>query len=123
MPDFAALSEAPGASLQTYMDWKSQARWSAAPAALQYGDLHGIPMMLVLCEKGRMGDTFPQTFRCSCITTIPFLFCLLSTPSGSIQGFPAEPIAVLRLDYVASCCRCLDLRLRTSENFTTFVQV
>ncbi|KAK9815938.1 hypothetical protein WJX72_012295 [[Myrmecia] bisecta] len=31
---------------------------------LQYMDLYGIPCMLFLCEKGRMGDTFPQTFSC-----------------------------------------------------------
>ena len=49
-------------------------------ASLQYSDLHGLPCILVLCEKGRMGDTFPQTF----------------------------------------CC--LDLRIRTSDNHTTFVQ-
>ena len=47
---------------------------------LKYGDLHGIPCLLILCEKGRMGDTFPQTFG------------------------------------------CLDLRIRTSDNATTFVQ-
>ena len=47
---------------------------------LQYGDLHGVPCLLILCEKGRMGDTFPQTFQ------------------------------------------CLDLRIRTSENATTFIQ-
>eukprot|EP00854_Cymbomonas_tetramitiformis_P002143 gene2143-2845_t len=47
---------------------------------LQYSDLYGVPMLLILCDKGRMGDTFPQTFD------------------------------------------CLDLRLRTSRNFTTFVQ-
>ena len=49
-------------------------------ATLQYSDLHGVPCLLVLCEKGRMGDTFPETF----------------------------------------CC--LDLRIRTSDNHTTFVQ-
>ena len=47
---------------------------------LQYSDLHGVPCLLILCEKGRMGDTFPQTFA------------------------------------------CLDLRIRTSDNATTFVQ-
>ena len=92
VPDFAALSEAPGASLQTYLDWKSQARLSGAPAALQYGDLHGVPMMLVLCEKGRMGDTFPQTFRCACIARAFALSSVLSSIAGSIQGCTAEPI-------------------------------
>ena len=47
---------------------------------LQYSDLHGIPCLLILCQKGRMGDTFPQTFS------------------------------------------CLDLRIRTSDNASTFVQ-
>ena len=32
--------------------------------ALQYSDLHGLPCILILCEKGRMGDTFPETFCC-----------------------------------------------------------
>ena len=66
--DFVASSTASGVqpSLQKYLDWKSQALLNGTPAALQYGDLHGVPMMLVLCEKGRMGDTFPQTFRCAC---------------------------------------------------------
>ena len=69
MPDFAVWSKASGVepSLKTYLDWKSQALLRGKLAALQYGDLHGVPMMLVLCEKGRMGDTFPQTFRCACI--------------------------------------------------------
>ena len=31
---------------------------------LQYSDLHGVSCLLILCEKGRMGDTFPQTFGC-----------------------------------------------------------
>ena len=88
--EFAALSEAPGASLQTYLDWKSQALLSGAPAALQYGDLHGVPMMLVLCEKGRMGDTFPQTFRCSCTARAYILFSASSFLAGSIQGCNAE---------------------------------
>ena len=31
---------------------------------LLYGDLFGLPCVLILCEKGRMGDTFPHTFDC-----------------------------------------------------------
>ena len=31
---------------------------------LSYEDLHGVPCLLLLCERGRMGDTFPQTFDC-----------------------------------------------------------
>ena len=47
---------------------------------LEYGHLYGLPCILILVNKGRMGDTFPQTFN------------------------------------------CLDLRARTSENYSTFVQ-
>ena len=68
-----------GASLQYLARLKAKLSGSKA-ATLQYSDLHGVPCLLVLCEKGRMGDTFPQTF----------------------------------------CC--LDLRIRTSDNHTTFVQ-
>ena len=28
-----------------------------------YTDLHGIPCLLILVDKGRMGDTFPETFQ------------------------------------------------------------
>lgn len=31
---------------------------------LSYEDLLGVPSVLILCEKGRMGDTFPHTFDC-----------------------------------------------------------
>ena len=92
MQDFAALSEAHGASLKTYLDWKSQTLLGGAPAALQYGDLHGVPMMLVLCEKGRMGDTFPQTFRCACIAKAFTLCSALSSLAGSIQSCAAGPV-------------------------------
>ena len=68
-----------GASLQYLARLKAKLSGSKA-ATLQYSDLHGVPCLLVLCEKGRMRDTFPQTF----------------------------------------CC--LDLRIRTSDNHTTFVQ-
>ncbi len=37
---------------------------SSKKHGLQYSDLHGIPCLLILCEKGRMGDTFPHTFCC-----------------------------------------------------------
>ena len=47
---------------------------------LHYSDLHGVPCLLILCDKGRMGDTFPHTFA------------------------------------------CLDLRIRTSDNASTFIQ-
>jgi hypothetical protein len=30
---------------------------------IDYVDLHGIPCILVLCERGRMGDTFPHAFN------------------------------------------------------------
>ncbi len=33
-------------------------------AGLSYEDLLGVPCVLILCEKGRMGDTFPHTFDC-----------------------------------------------------------
>ena len=65
-------------TLQGYLQAR---RKDKQPAMLQYSDLHRLPCILILCEKGRMGDTFPPTFR------------------------------------------CLDLRIRTSENHTTFVQV
>jgi hypothetical protein len=29
-----------------------------------YEDLEGLPCILLLCEKGRMGDTFPRSFNC-----------------------------------------------------------
>jgi hypothetical protein len=47
---------------------------------LQYINLEGLPCLLLLTQKGRMGDTFPQSLR------------------------------------------CLDLRVRASENTTTFIQ-
>jgi hypothetical protein len=50
------------------------------PKKLEYKHLEGLPCILILVEKGRMGDTFPQSFN------------------------------------------CLDLRIRTSENTSTFVQ-
>ena len=31
---------------------------------LTYGELESLPCLLVLCEKGRMGDTFPFSFAC-----------------------------------------------------------
>lgn len=33
-------------------------------SGLLYEDLFGLPCLLLLCEKGRMGDTFPHTFDC-----------------------------------------------------------
>ncbi|DBA71017.1 TPA: hypothetical protein ACH3X2_011447 [Trebouxia sp. C0005] len=50
------------ANLCSYRDYKSQTMGSRG--ALQYSDLHGLPCILILCEKGRMGDTFPETFCC-----------------------------------------------------------
>ena len=67
-------------SLQTLLTYRATLADSKKAASLQYSDLHGVPCLLVLCEKGRMGDTFPQTFG------------------------------------------CLDLRIRTSDNHTTFIQ-
>ena len=32
--------------------------------ALTYNQLESLPCLLVLCEKGRMGDTFPFSFAC-----------------------------------------------------------
>ncbi|GBG30820.1 GREB1-like protein [Hondaea fermentalgiana] len=46
----------------------------------KYEDLENLPSIVILCEKGRMGDTFPHSFR------------------------------------------FLDIRLRSSETFSTFVQ-
>ncbi|KAL0047438.1 hypothetical protein WJX82_003437 [Trebouxia sp. C0006] len=61
-------------SLKCYIDFVRAKEKSAAaldgsqrprkPAGLQYSDLYGVPTILVLCEKGRMGDTFPHTFTC-----------------------------------------------------------
>lgn len=67
-------------SLKTLHTYRATLADSNRAANLQYSDLHGVPCLLVLCEKGRMGDTFPQTFG------------------------------------------CLDLRIRTSDNHTTFIQ-
>ncbi|KAL0049952.1 hypothetical protein WJX82_001553 [Trebouxia sp. C0006] len=33
-------------------------------SGLLYEDLLGVPCILILCEKGRMGNTFPHTFDC-----------------------------------------------------------
>ncbi len=75
----SADGDVSSASLQYLLRLKAGISGSKS-ASLQCSDLHGLPCILVLCEKGRMGDTFPQTF----------------------------------------CC--LDLRIRTSDNHTTFVQ-
>ena len=77
--DHPARLDLPEASGSGVMNLKELMR-SRGRQHLQYSDLHGIPCLLVLCEKGRMGDTFPETFA------------------------------------------CLDLRIRTSDNATTFVQ-
>lgn len=53
---------------------------SAEHPKLTYDDLHSLPCILLLVEKGRMGDTFPQSFD------------------------------------------TLDLRIRVSDNLSTFVQ-
>lgn len=50
------------ASLRSFREYKCQR--SGGRGVLQYSDLHGIPCILILCEKGRMGDTFPETFCC-----------------------------------------------------------
>jgi hypothetical protein len=34
-----------------------------APVVRQYSDLDGLPCILILCEKGKMGDTFPPSLR------------------------------------------------------------
>ena len=31
---------------------------------IEYSDLHGFSCLLIVCGKGRMGDTFPETFSC-----------------------------------------------------------
>lgn len=67
-------------SLHNLQAYKATLAGNKKAGNLQYSDLHGVPCLLVLCEKGRMGDTFPQTFG------------------------------------------CLDLRIRTSDNYTTFIQ-
>jgi hypothetical protein len=36
---------------------------------ITYEDLNGLPCILLLCEKGRMGDTFPHSFNCMDIRT------------------------------------------------------
>ena len=50
------------ASLGSFREYKRLS--NGGKGALQYSDLHGIPCILILCEKGRMGDTFPETFCC-----------------------------------------------------------
>eukprot|EP00873_Tetraselmis_striata_P014894 jgi/Tetstr1/435158/TSEL_002615.t1 len=36
---------------------------AAEPLLRQYSDLDGLPCVLILCEKGKMGDTFPRSLR------------------------------------------------------------
>ena len=45
----------------TYADLATQRH--SKRTELAYTDLHGVPCLLILVEKGRMGDTFPQTFQ------------------------------------------------------------
>lgn len=49
-------------TLRSFREYKRQS--NGGKGVLQYSDLHGIPCILILCEKGRMGDTFPETFCC-----------------------------------------------------------
>ncbi|CAB1118332.1 unnamed protein product [Ectocarpus sp. CCAP 1310/34] len=48
--------------------WKRQAghdrRGSRRTASLSYADLLNVPMILILCDKGRTGDTFPHSLDC-----------------------------------------------------------
>ena len=68
--DVQASSEFDRESLKTYLNFKEQIVDEDAPDVspvkqnMQYVDLYGVPCILLLCEKGRMGDTFPQTFSC-----------------------------------------------------------
>lgn len=39
-------------------------RGSRRTASLSYADLLNVPMILILCDKGRTGDTFPQSLGC-----------------------------------------------------------
>jgi len=73
-------AEAEGSSSHVSLQHLLRHRTGIKSAGLQYSDLYGVPCILVLCHKGRMGDTFPQTFS------------------------------------------CLDLRIRVSDNHTTFIQ-
>eukprot|EP00961_Rhodomonas_salina_P280060 3783504-Rhodomonas_salina.1 len=42
----------------------SEASEALRKVDLQYTDLKGLPCLLLLVEKGRMGDTFPHSFNC-----------------------------------------------------------
>ena len=50
------LRDAKGTDCFTIADWDTK--------ALTYSQLESLPCLLVLCEKGRMGDTFPFSFAC-----------------------------------------------------------
>jgi hypothetical protein len=38
-------------------------RWGKEGSLTQYSDLLDLPCVLILCEKGKMGDTFPRSLR------------------------------------------------------------
>ena len=50
--------------IQCVMQGIKYSNLKPARAGLSYEDLLGVPCLLILCEKGRMGDTFPHTFDC-----------------------------------------------------------
>ena len=53
--------------LDKLLSWQRERGWvpgdATAPLVRQYSDLEDLPCVLILCEKGKMGDTFPKSLR------------------------------------------------------------
>ena len=91
------MRDAKGTDCFTIADWDTK--------SLTYSQLESLPCLLVLCEKGRMGDTFPFSFACldlrvrsadSLSTMIQELGRLCRYPiaySSPAEGLPADPAA------------------------------
>eukprot|EP00953_Heterococcus_sp_UTEX-ZZ885_P004469 2922-Heterococcus_DN1.PRE.3 len=63
-----AGSDAPARTLQRAITDRQKvvsykSKKAASKVELTYEDLHNIPCIIVLCNKGRMGDTFPHSFN------------------------------------------------------------
>jgi hypothetical protein len=101
-------------------------------AELNYEDLHNLPMLLIVTEKARMGDTFPQSFAvfdlrmrtagslvpfvqelgrmCRYPTTYP-LFLQMGLTEGRLQVQLAAEIEVISNDAVVQNAFRKELRL------------
>lgn len=51
-------------TLQDRLKELKSSRHKSRDASLSYADLLNIPMILILCDKGRTGDTFPHSLGC-----------------------------------------------------------